>query len=390
MNRQIIWIALLPICLVFVATPRLGAVSIPLVVDSHSPTGASSVTIEIIPDSFLFSRSSDSSSISGTAVIDLTPGTAPFTRAQITELDLLIDESLKFRLGLGLSASADQGEISLSMISPGPPASVHAGRFDQPDNIFSAAGTVDISLYGPINLSTLDPSEGDLTGLSLSQTGDQISLSAPVSVEQQTVIPDIPFIGDVPITFRISGNVLATGTAVYARCDFNRDGNCNLTDMNRLFAQGDLTTGTVAGAAPYDLDNNRKLDQTDIDLWLDLSAETNGYGSIGSGRNYRRGDTDGLGTKSPAHRDVDITDFNALADHFDDTGDGNPNNGPFWNQGNFDGDDDIDITDFNFLASNFAAAGYAGSLTVPEPSSLVLSALGLLAMIGWIFSRQRR
>jgi len=175
-----------------------------------------------------------------------------------------------------------------------------------------------------------------------------------------------------------------------SRCDFNRDGNCNLTDMNRLFAQGDLTTGTVAGAAPYDLDNNRKLDQTDIDLWLDLSAETNGYGSIGSGRNYRRGDTDGLGTKSPAHRDVDITDFNALADHFDDTGDGNPNNGPFWNQGNFDGDDDIDITDFNFLASNFAAAGYAGSLTVPEPSSLVLSALGLLAMIGWIFSRQRR
>ena len=49
------------------------------------------------------------------------------------------------------------------------------------------------------------------------------------------------------------------------------------------------------------------------------------------------GDADG-------DRDVDVTDFNVLASHFDPAGDGYPNNGPFWDEGNFDGDDDTDIT----------------------------------------------
>ena len=44
-----------------------------------------------------------------------------------------------------------------------------------------------------------------------------------------------------------------------------------------------------------------------------------------------------------------------------------PLNGPFWNEGNFDGD--TDISDFNLLASNFSPAGYATS-AIPEPSTL--------------------
>ena len=88
------------------------------------------------------------------------------------------------------------------------------------------------------------------------------------------------------------------------------------------------------------------------------------------------GDTDG-------NRTVDITDFNALASHFDPTGDGDPLNGPFWNEGNFDGDGDTDITDFNLLATNFAPGGYSTS-AIPEPSTMLLAALALI-LVGCLF-----
>ena len=75
-------------------------------------------------------------------------------------------------------------------------------------------------------------------------------------------------------------------------------------------------------------------------------------------------------------KDVDITDFNSLATHFDFDGATAPHS---WTEGNFDGDHDIDITDFNFLAANFAPDGY-GASAVPEPSSLLLALLGLMLL----------
>ena len=95
------------------------------------------------------------------------------------------------------------------------------------------------------------------------------------------------------------------------------------------------------------------------------AATANGHGSP-----YLRGDTE-------FDRDVDITDFNVLASHFDPTGDGDSLNGPFWNEGNFDGDGDTDITDFNLLAEKFSPAGYATS-AIPEPTSLLLASLAVI------------
>ena len=75
---------------------------------------------------------------------------------------------------------------------------------------------------------------------------------------------------------------------------------------------------------------------------------------------------------------MDITDFNSLATNFDPDGATAPHS---WLEGNFDGDNDIDITDFNFLAANFAPDGY-GASAVPEPSSLLLTLLGLMLLAG--------
>jgi len=62
---------------------------------------------------------------------------------------------------------------------------------------------------------------------------------------------------------------------------------------------------------------------------------------------------------------------------------GDPVNGPFWNEGNFDGDGDTDITDFNLLAANFAPSGYATS-AIPEPSTMLLASLALI-LVGVCF-----
>ena len=89
---------------------------------------------------------------------------------------------------------------------------------------------------------------------------------------------------------------------------------------------------------------------------------------------------------SPDRRDVDITDFNTLAAHFEPTG-AVAARVP-WHFGNFDGDLDIDITDFNYLAANFSPGGYNNiqpvqplKQSVPEPASLVMIAAGVLFVL---------
>ena len=49
----------------------------------------------------------------------------------------------------------------------------------------------------------------------------------------------------------------------------------------------------------------------------------------------------------------------------------------------------VDITDFNFIAANFAPTGYdAIAAAVPEPSSLLLLALGLAVIGCYLYTRR--
>ena len=143
-----------------------------------------------------------------------------------------------------------------------------------------------------------------------------------------------------------------------------------------MFQAGNLVTGvTTSGDTDrLDLVDNDTIDAADITEWLAQAATANGHGSP-----YLHGDTE-------IDRDVDITDFNALASHFDPDRVFGPN---VWSEGNFDGDGDTDITDFNLLAANFAPGGYATS-AIPEPSSVVLLLLGLGCVMFLYCSRSRR
>jgi len=219
---------------------------------------------------------------------------------------------------------------------------------DLTDAILHSADLTGAYLYGA-NLTDADLYSADLTDAEYVET----STGSPYYYGN-TVLPA----GFDPV---------AQGWTLAHYCDFTPDASCDLADINQMFQAGNLVTGvtTHGDTDRLDLVDNDTLDAADISEWLSQAATANGHGSP-----YRRGDTE-------FDRDVDITDFNALASHFDPTGVEDSLNGPFWNEGNFDGDGDTDITDFNLLAANFAPDGYNSS-AIPEPSTMLLASLALI------------
>ena len=81
------------------------------------------------------------------------------------------------------------------------------------------------------------------------------------------------------------------------------------------------------------------------------------------------GDTDG-------DMDIDLSDYTSLATNFAPGG-----TTYMWTDGDFDSDGDIDLSDYNALASGFAPGGYGSTSAVPEPMSIVLAILGLVAVM---------
>lgn len=159
-------------------------------------------------------------------------------------------------------------------------------------------------------------------------------------------------------------------------CDFDASGMCDIDDINLMYQQGNLVTGVAVntGNSKFDLNGNNSIDNADLSTWLTDAATENGYGSA-----YRRGDTDDVSNKSPAIRDVDITDFNALSANFAPSGTPGAVFVGNWHLGNFDGDGDIDITDFNALSANFAPSSY-GAQSIPEPTSIGLILVGVVLL----------
>ena len=234
-------------------------------------------------------------------------------------------------------------------------------------------GGADSSMHDTITLAgdtTLAGNlEVELIDSFLPQVGDTFSLfSLEPSVALQgdfndILLPDLETGLWDTSGLLTSGNLLVIST-IPNSCSWGGDASCNTDDLDALYAV--FNTSVPPTDAQFDLNADNVIGEADLTEWLSQAATENGHSS-----SYPRGDTE-------LDRDVDITDFNSLATHFDPDGATAPHS---WTEGNFDGDRDIDITDFNFLASNFAPDGY-GVSAVPEPSPLLLALLGLMLLAG--------
>lgn len=202
---------------------------IPLTIDSTQ----SSVEISI-------NGNSSDSDLSGDVSIDVQSFGPPSGSAQITDLNLVVDDSISFSFFLGIvSVSSSPGDISISMVTPGPAGTLSGGSFDQLANSLELGG--ELSVSDPLNLAggnqTFDLSEinlgpVDINAVNVSQTGNVLTISGSISINEMVDIGA----GDVPLVVEL--DYVATGTVPdpVLLGDVNLDNVVNFLDIAPFIA----------------------------------------------------------------------------------------------------------------------------------------------------------
>ena len=132
--------------------------------------------------------------------------------------------------------------------------------------------------------------------------------------------------------------------------DFTGDSLLDIDDLNRLTDEIRMITEDWR----FDLDGSRSVNLGDRNFWVtEIKSTTFGDSNL-----------DG---------DVNFLDFLALAENFGEAGD--------WDQGDFDGNGEVDFLDFLALAENFGESVPAAA-AVPEPTTSLLAAFGVLGLMG--------
>ena len=181
------------------------------VVNFSVDSSQSSASIEILDSGV------QSTPTTGSLILNLDSLTEPFGVAQITDLNLVLQNQLDFSLLGGLvSLSTRPNDTTLSLLLPGDGGTVTGGQFDQLNNIMVISGIADVSdplgLLGAagdseFDLSTLGQTLVDYTNVGLVKSGDQYTLTADFSLDQT-----VEFNG-VDVDISITGTVVANGFA---------------------------------------------------------------------------------------------------------------------------------------------------------------------------------
>ena len=178
---------------------------IPLTIDSTQ----SSVSITIAD------ASSSSSQLSGDASLELQSFSSQPDTAQISDLNLVLDEALGFNLFGGFAtAFTSPSDVTISMVSPGAASSVTGNTFNQLANSLMLGGDLElIDAFGfaggdqTFDLSGVPISPVDFNNVNITRLGNLITVSNSVTINES-----INFgVTDVPLIIEM--NLVASGVA---------------------------------------------------------------------------------------------------------------------------------------------------------------------------------
>lgn len=199
---------LIGLALTVSVTPYCSADLIPLTVDTTN----SFLNLSIA------GQPAQQSQASGTATIDLPDHSATSGTAQLTTLDLTLDDPFTFTgisiplgfITIPVTASTAGGDLSVSLIAPGAAGTISGGTFDQLANQVGFTGNVTATapLIAPmtVDLSTVAAPPADFTNISITQTGNVITVLGTFDISAA------PAVAGTTIPVEGSGQFVASGT----------------------------------------------------------------------------------------------------------------------------------------------------------------------------------
>ena len=241
-----------------ILTSLVQAQSIPLTIDSNQ----SSVE-------FTFGNSSSTSQLSGNATIDLQFSKPPSGNAQITDLNLVLDDTISVNV-LFTSVSTTPGDVTISLVTPGASGAISGTSFDQLGNLFELSGAINAqALFGgnqTTDLSTIDIGTIDLNSVEVtqSQVGETNNFRVSNSFTIDATVDFGPLLAQ-PI--QIDVTIVANGTEpVCILGDVNGDG---VVDFNDIPPFVTVVLGNMF-QCEADCDENCLVDFNDIPNFVDI------------------------------------------------------------------------------------------------------------------------
>ena len=227
---------------------------IPLTIDSTQ----SSVDISL-------NGSLDNSSLSGSITLDIQSSGPPSGNAQITAVNLVLDDSITLFPIFGTSASTAPGDVVISLLTPGAPGTISGGSFDQLGNLLGLSGEFSVSiLFGgnqTIDLSTITLSPEDFNSLSVTQSGNVITVNSSLAIN------DVVNVAGLALPFVVDATFVASGVVPTVLLgDVNLDSVIDFADIPAFIAV--LQGGGFQAEADCDLSGT--VEFSDIPAFIDI------------------------------------------------------------------------------------------------------------------------
>jgi hypothetical protein len=314
----------------------------------------SSVAVRV--DAGLLGDDSDSSTVSGHAVIDLSPPAAPFQQARITELNLVLDEGFDLAIGFGaIRASAPPANVRAELELAGPVANVIDGKFTQVNNLMLVTGQLSFSLEPePIDLAEYGQIMSDFPDVRLIERPEGLGAEFDIDLVLEYEVDNVPLLGTVPVMVQISGTARGASAAT-AFGDFDLNGMLDVGDIDRLSEAARTSVDDLT----YDLNGDGVVSGQDRVYWVEVLKRT--Y--------FGDSNLDG---------EFGTSDFVQVFQRgeYEDNRPGNSG----WSTGDWNGDSEFDSSDFVwvFQSAGFEKGPRPAAIVVPEPG---FSAIALIVLL---------